>query len=87
MYTIKNNTKILTSKCLRTVYFAPRNKLTLDTYNLKVAFKRIKANKGAPGIDGITIEEYEQDLEGELNQLKEEVQSWSYKPTPVNTCT
>ena len=55
----------------------------LDTYNLKIAFKRVKANKGAPGIDGITIEEYEQNLEEELNQLKEEVQSWSYKPTPV----
>lgn len=55
----------------------------LDTYNLKIAFKRVKANKGAPGIDGITIKEYEQNLEEELNQLKEEVQNWSYKPTPV----
>ena len=55
----------------------------LETYNLKAAFKRVKANKGAPGIDGITIEEYEQNLEEELKQLKEEVQSWSYKPTPV----
>jgi group II intron reverse transcriptase/maturase len=55
----------------------------LETNNLKVAFKRVKANKGAPGIDGMTIEEYEQKLEEELNQIKEEVQSWSYKPTPV----
>lgn len=55
----------------------------LETYNLKAAFKRVKANKGAPGIDGITIEEYEQNLEEELKQLKDEVQSWSYKPTPV----
>ena len=52
----------------------------LDIYNLKTAFKRVKANKGAPGIDGITIEEYEQNLEEELNQLKEEVQNWSYNP-------
>jgi len=55
----------------------------LDPYNLKIAFKRVKANKGAPGIDGITIEEYGQNLEEELKQLKEEVQNWSYKPTPV----
>ena len=55
----------------------------LETNNLKAAFKRVKANKGAPGIDGNTIEEYEQNLEEELNQLKEEAQSWSYKPTPV----
>lgn len=57
--------------------------MILDTYNLKVAFKRVKANKGAPGIDGVTIEEYEQNLEEELNQLRQEAQSWSYKPTPV----
>jgi RNA-directed DNA polymerase len=57
--------------------------MILDTSNLKNAFKHVKMNKGAPGIDGITIEEYEQNLEEELNQLKNEVQSWSYKPTPV----
>lgn len=63
-----------------------RNKIferILDIHNLETAFKRVKANKGAPGIDGITIEEYEQNLEEELKRLKEEVQSWSYKPTPV----
>ena len=42
----------------------------LDTHNLKIAFKRVKANKGAPGIDGITIEEYEQNLGKEFNQLR-----------------
>lgn len=57
--------------------------MILDTYNLKIAFKRVKTNKGAPGIDGTTIEEYEQNLEEELSQLREEVQNWSYKPTPV----
>jgi RNA-directed DNA polymerase len=57
--------------------------MILDTSNMKDAFKHVKMNKGAPGIDGITIEEYEQNLEEELNQLRNEVQSWSYKPTPV----
>ena len=38
----------------------------LDTYNLRTAFKRVKKNKGAPGIDGNTIEGYEQNLEEEL---------------------
>ena len=54
-----------------------------DISTLKKAFKFVKKNKGAPGIDGITIEEYETNLEEELRQLRQEVKSWSYKPTPV----
>lgn len=57
--------------------------MILDIYNLKIAFKQVKKNKGASGIDGITIEEYEQNLEEELNQLRQEAWNWSYKPTPV----
>lgn len=51
--------------------------------NLREAFKLVKSNKGAPGIDGITIATYEENLEQELLQLKQEVLSWTYKPTPV----
>jgi len=50
---------------------------------LKEAFKLVKKNKGAPGIDGITINKYEENLDKELNQLKTEVMNWKYKPTPV----
>jgi RNA-directed DNA polymerase len=50
---------------------------------LKAAFKLVKQNKGAPGIDGITIDKYEENLEENLEQLKNEVMSWKYKPTPV----
>lgn len=50
---------------------------------LRKAFKLVKRNKGAPGIDGITIADFEQNLSGELTQLKQEVLSWKYKPTPV----
>lgn len=51
--------------------------------NLRRAFKWVKRNKGAPGIDGVSIEEFEQNLIRELNQLKQEVLSWQYRPTPV----
>ena len=54
---------------------------TLET--LLEAFKSVKRNKGAPGDDGITIEKYEENLEKNLKQLQTEVQSWTYKPTPV----
>jgi RNA-directed DNA polymerase len=50
---------------------------------LRAAFKAVKRNKGASGIDGITIEEYEKNLEENLIQLKTKVESWTYKPTPV----
>lgn len=50
---------------------------------LRLAFKLVKKNKGAPGIDGVSIEMYENNLEENLNQLRLEVISWNYKPTPV----
>jgi group II intron reverse transcriptase/maturase len=53
----------------------------LDT--LIGAFKAVKRNKGAPGIDGITIEKYEENLGENLMQLVMEVENWGFKPTPV----
>jgi RNA-directed DNA polymerase len=50
---------------------------------LREAFKSVKRNKGAPGVDGVTIEKYEEELERNLNQLRMEVTGWTYKPTPV----
>lgn len=55
----------------------------LDIDNLRAAFIRVKKNKGAPGTDGTSIEKYEQNLEEELKQLRQEVQSWHFQPTPV----
>src|SRR5438105_1832040 len=51
--------------------------------NLARAFELVKRNKGAPGIDGITILEYGAKLSGNLEQLRKEVLNWTYKPTPV----
>jgi len=49
---------------------------------LSEGFKAVKKNHGSPGIDGITIEEFESRLEQELNSLKEELESWRYNPQP-----
>jgi RNA-directed DNA polymerase len=51
--------------------------------NLLTAFDLVKKNKGAPGIDGTTIEEYEADLFANIKLLKDEVLEWRYRPTPV----
>ena len=50
---------------------------------LRLGFKAVKRNGGKPGVDGITIKEYEQHLDEELNQLRAELASWNYKPQPV----
>ncbi len=43
----------------------------------------MKKNRGAPGIDGVTIQTFHDNLEEELTQLSQELESWNYKPQPV----
>ena len=50
---------------------------------LRKAFYAVKRNRGAAGIDGVTVEDYEARLDEELTTLKEELTSWRYKPNPV----
>ena len=47
------------------------------------AYQRVKANKGAPGVDGVTIEQFEQDLKGNLYKLWNRMSSGSYFPPAV----
>lgn len=48
--------------------------------NLLRAFARVKANKGAAGVDHQTIEMFEQHLEANLEQLGAALQDGSYRP-------
>lgn len=47
------------------------------------AYKRVKANKGAAGVDEQTISEFEKNLEGNLYKLWNRMASGSYFPLPV----
>ena len=47
------------------------------------AWRRVKANKGAAGVDGESIEEFERDLKGNLYKLWNRLSSGSYFPPPV----
>lgn len=54
-----------------------------DLNNLQAGFKAVKKNGGAPGVDGVTVEEYEGRLDEELARLKKDLEGWIYKPSPV----
>ena len=56
---------------------------TLEKGNLNRAFKRVKANKGAPGIDGITVEETGAYLRENQKELIERIRRGKYTPDPV----
>lgn len=47
------------------------------------AYNRVKANKGASGVDGQSIAEFEKDLENNLYKLWNRMSSGSYFPPPV----
>lgn len=55
----------------------------LDKDNLNRAYKRVKANKGAPGVDGMTIEAALPWLKEHNHELVERIRKGKYTPSPV----
>jgi RNA-directed DNA polymerase len=47
------------------------------------AYQRVAANKGAPGVDRETLEEFETDLAGNLYKIWNRMSSGSYFPPPI----
>lgn len=47
------------------------------------AYKRVKANQGAAGVDGQSIEQFEEDVDHNLYRLWNRLSSGSYFPPPV----
>jgi hypothetical protein len=44
------------------------------------AYEQVKANKGAPGVDEVTLGEFETDLKGNLYKIWNRMSSGSYLP-------
>ncbi len=51
--------------------------------NLRAAFKKVRANGGAAGVDHQTVERYERHLEENLERLSQALQAGTYRPQAV----
>lgn len=55
----------------------------LEPSNMNIAFKRVKANKGSYGVDGMTVNELLQFLKQNSKQLRQSLLEGKYTPQPV----
>ena len=55
----------------------------LSDENIKTAYKKVYANKGAGGVDGVTVDELEEYLKANLNSIRQQIRARTYKPQPV----
>lgn len=55
----------------------------LDRDNLNRAYKQVKRNHGAPGIDGMTVEDALSWLQEHKDELLQSIREGRYKPSPV----
>lgn len=55
----------------------------LERENLRLAYKRVVRNGGAPGVDGVTVAELQAYLNTHWAQVKTELLAGTYKPAPV----
>ncbi len=54
-----------------------------DHANLNAAYKRVKANKGGPGVDGVTVHDLYEWLATHRNELISMLLDGTYQPQPV----
>jgi len=55
----------------------------VERENCKAALKQVKANKGGPGIDGMTVDELPGYLDQHWPAIRKQLLSGTYKPQPV----
>ena len=58
-------------------------KKALTRENLQAAWKRVKSNKGAAGVDGLDIEQTAQAIRTHWSQIRQELLTGTYRPSPV----
>lgn len=64
------------------IYYSLYDRM-LHEKGLLQAFRKVKSNKGKPGIDGQTIADFAENCAEEIAQLASELRNKSYRPKPV----
>jgi len=62
---------------------APTITLIVGRENMRNALKRVQENRGAPGIDGMTVEALPRFLSSEWPRIKSQLLEGEYRPLPV----
>jgi RNA-directed DNA polymerase len=57
--------------------------LVVESSNVEAALRRVKKNKGSPGIDGMTVEELPSYVATNWRRIREELLAGRYEPKPV----
>ena len=55
----------------------------ISKWEVQEAWETVKANRGAPGVDGCSLEDFEADLKHQLSKIWNRMSSGSYFPPPV----
>jgi len=55
----------------------------LSKANLNYAWQKVKANRGAAGVDGVTIEDFSEFIHEHWLRIKQEILDETYRPAPV----
>ncbi len=64
------------------VWFSLMDKI-YSLRNLRAAFAKVRANRGAGGVDHVTVEHFEKRLEENLAQLHQELKEGRYRPQRI----
>jgi RNA-directed DNA polymerase len=55
----------------------------IERENMKAAYRRVKANKGAAGVDGMSVQDLQAHLMENWLQIKEDLLKGEYEPQPI----
>lgn len=62
---------------------APDKSFDISKRAVWEAYQKVRANKGAPGVDEVSLEEFEKDLKNSLFKIWNRMSSGTYFPPPV----